>query len=156
MKTTMLSGLALAVTFGLPAAAAAQQVTHIAADRTTAAFGKGEPLLETDRYKIHASRREAPGEAEIHDADTDIIYMLEGTATIVTGGQATAVHETAPGERRGTSIDGGSTQRLVKGDVFVVPNGVPHQFTDVQGPLLYYVVKVTAASTVPARPGSSR
>ena len=156
MKTTTYTSLALALAFGLPVAAAAQQVTYIAADRTTAAFAKGQPLLETDRYKVHASRREAPGQAEIHDADTDVIYVLDGTATIVTGGQAVAVRETAPGERRGSSIDGGSTQRLAKGDVFVVPNGVPHQFTEIQGPFLYYVVKVTAAPTAPAAPGSSR
>lgn len=156
MKTTTSTGIALtlasALSLGLPAAAAGQQVTYIAADRTMAAFAKGQPLLETDRYKVHASRREAPGQAEIHAADTDVIYVLEGTATIVTGGQATAVRETAPGERRGSSIEGGARQRLVKGDVFVVPNGVPHQFTEIQGPFLYYVVKVTA----PSAAGSAR
>jgi len=47
-------------------------------------------------------------------------------------------------EFRGTSVRGGKTQRLVKGDVFVIPNGVPHQFTEVEAPFLYYVVKSTA------------
>ena len=46
-------------------------------------------------------------------------------------------------EFRGASVEGGKAQRLVKGDVFVIPNGVPHQFTEVQGPFLYYVVKAT-------------
>ena len=160
MKTTTLTGFALAlasaVSLGQPAAAAGQQATYIAADRTTAAFAKGQPLIETDRYKVHASRREAPGQAEIHDADTDVIYVLDGTATIVTGGQATALRKTAPGERRGQAIDGGTAQQLAKGDVFVVPNGVPHQFTEIQGPFLYYVVKVTSASAAPAAAGSAR
>jgi len=144
MKTTTLTGIALALATGLPLSAAGGPATHIAADRTAAAFAKGQPLIETDRYKVHASRREAPGQAEIHDADTDIIYVLDGAATIVTGGQAVDARVTAPGERRGASIDGGATERLAKGDVFIVPNGVPHQFTEVQGPFLYYVVKVTA------------
>jgi quercetin dioxygenase-like cupin family protein len=156
MKTTTVTGIALGLTLALspgrPVAAAGQQVAYIAADRTSAAFAKGQPLLETDRYKVHASRREAPGQAEIHDADTDVIYVLDGTATIVTGGRATDVKITAPGERRGATIDGGATQRLAKGDVFVVPNGVPHQFTEIQGPFLYYVVKVTA----PIATGSAR
>ena len=152
MKITTFTGIALALAFGLPATAAGQQVTHIGADRTTAAFAKGQPLLETDRYKVHASRREAPGQAEIHDADTDVIYVLDGTATIVTGGRATDLQAAAPGERRGRTIDGGTTQQLVKGDVLVVPNGVPHQFTRIDGPFLYYVVKVTA----PAVSGSAR
>jgi quercetin dioxygenase-like cupin family protein len=155
MKTTTVTGsamaLACALSLGLPAAATGQQVTYVAADRTTAAFAKGQPLLETERYKVHASRREAPGQAEIHEADTDVIYVLDGTATMVTGGRATGVHETAPGERRGAAIDGGSAQRLVKGDVFVVPNGVPHQFTEIQGPFLYYVVKVTVPAAGSAR-----
>ena len=146
MKITTFTGIVLAL--ALPAAAAGQQATYIAADRTTAAFAKGQPLIENDRYKVHASRREAPGQAEIHDADTDVIYVLDGTATIVTGGQAVDARVTAPGERRGASIDGGATQRLAKGDVFVVPNGVPHQFTEIQGPFLYYVVKVTAPAAV--------
>ena len=128
---------------GVFAPAEGGQVTAVQV-RNGDAVAKGQPLIETDRYKVHASRREAPGQAEIHDADTDVIYVLDGTATIVTGGQAVAIRETAPGERRGASIDGGTTQRLAKGDVFVVPNGVPHQFTEVQGPFLYYVVKVTA------------
>ena len=146
MKITTLTGIALALVMGLPASSTGEQATHIAADRTAAAFAKGQPLVETDRYKIHASRREAPGQAEIHDADTDIIYVLDGTATIVTGGRAVAARQTAAREQRGTAIEGGTTQRLAKGDVVIVPNGVPHQFTEVQGPFLYYVVKVTATA----------
>jgi quercetin dioxygenase-like cupin family protein len=145
MHTTTFAGLALAVALGIPGAAAGQQVTYIDAERTTAAFAKGQPLLETDSYKVHASRREAPGEVEIHEADSDLIYVLDGTATVVTGGQVVALRETAPGERRGRSIEGGTVRRLAKGDLLIVPNGVPHQFTEVPGPFLYYVVKVTAA-----------
>jgi quercetin dioxygenase-like cupin family protein len=129
---------------GLSATGSSGRPTFIAADRTSAAFAKGQPLLETPAYKVHASRREASGQAEIHDADTDIIYVLEGTATVVTGGRAEGAREIAPGERRGETIAGGTPQRLAKGDVFVVPDGVPHQFTEVSAPFLYYVVKVTA------------
>lgn len=125
--------------------AAENQITYISSERTRAAFAKGQPLVETATYKVHASRREAPGMAEIHTLDTDIIYVLEGTATIVTGGTPIAAKEVAPHEIRGASIEGGSVQRLAKGDVFIVPNGVPHWFTEAQGPFLYYVVKATAA-----------
>jgi quercetin dioxygenase-like cupin family protein len=119
----------------------------IPAERTRAAFEKGQPLVETDAYKVHASRREAPGMAEVHTQDTDIIYVLDGTATIVTGGKVVGSAESAPHEIRGRAIDGGSAQRLAKGDVFIVPNGVPHWFTEVQAPFLYYVVKVTHRDT---------
>ena len=49
----------------------------------------------------------------------------------------------APDEIRGASIDGGQTFKLAKGDVIIVPNGVPHWFKEISGPFLYYTVKVT-------------
>jgi mannose-6-phosphate isomerase-like protein (cupin superfamily) len=121
------------------------QITHIPSARVTAAFAKGEPLLETASYKVHASLRDAPGKAEVHVRDTDIIYVLEGTATIVTGDDVVNGSTTAADEIRGDSIRGGVEQQLARGDVFVVPNGVAHQFTRVQAPFRYYVVKATAA-----------
>ena len=126
------------------APAADDRVTYISSERTRAAFAKGQPLVETATYKIHASRREAPGMAEIHALDTDIIYVLDGTATIVTGGSIVNAQEVAPYEIRGAGIERGSLQHLAKGDVFIVPNGVPHWFSEVKGPFLYYVVKTTA------------
>jgi mannose-6-phosphate isomerase-like protein (cupin superfamily) len=47
-----------------------------------------------------------------------------------------------PNELRGSTIVGGESRRVAKGDVIVIPAGVPHMFTHVQGPLNYYVVKV--------------
>jgi glc operon protein GlcG len=120
-------------------------VTVIAHDRVAAAFAKGIPLIETDDYKIHASRREAPGVAEIHTRDTDIAYVIQGSATLVTGGTAVDLKPTAPEELRGAAITGGETRKLVPGDVVVIPNGVPHWFKEVQAPFLYYVVKVRQA-----------
>jgi glc operon protein GlcG len=123
-----------------------KDVTLIGSNRVAAAFAKGMPLLETSEFKIHASRRDAPGVAEIHTRDTDIVHVLEGSATFVTGGTATEPKTIAPNEIRGRDIQGGESRRISKGDVIVVPNGVPHWFKQVDGPLLYYVVKVTSAS----------
>jgi glc operon protein GlcG len=125
--------------------AAAKQVTYLPAARVTSAFVKGEPLLENDSYKVHASFRDAAGKAEVHERDTDIIYILEGAATIVTGGTVVDGATTAANEIRGSGIRGGDERQLVKGDVFIVPNGVPHWFTSVRAPFRYYVVKATSA-----------
>jgi glc operon protein GlcG len=125
-----------------------EAVSFLDMKHVAAAFAKGVPLLESERYKIHASRREAPGMAEIHERDTDIVYVLEGTATFVTGGAMVDGKTTGQDEIRGKSINGGETRKLQKGDVVVVPNGVPHWFKEVGGPLLYYVVKVTAPETI--------
>lgn len=117
-------------------------VTYFASSRVESAFVKGMPLIEVENYKVHASHRDGPGMAEIHERDTDIVYVLEGTATLVTGGEAVDAKTTAPEEIRGAAIRGGSERRLIKGDVVIIPNGVPHWFKEVPGPFNYYVVKV--------------
>ena len=111
---------------------------------TRDAFVNGRPLIETGAYKIHASRRDGPGGAEIHGRDTDIFYILEGTATLVTGGKAVDPKTTASDEIRAPSLEGGASRTLAKGDIVVIPNGVPHWFREVKGPFLYYTVKVAA------------
>lgn len=109
------------------------------------AFSKGAVLFDGSdgrNYMVHASRREKPGQAEIHTKDADVIYVLQGSATFVTGGEAVDAKVTEPNELRGTGIRGGQTRQLAKGDVTIVPHGVPHQFLEVTNPFLYFVVKV--------------
>ena len=112
--------------------------------QVAASFSTGAVLLDgTNRnYMVHTSRREKPGLAEIHTLDTDIIYVMEGTATFVTGGVAVEPKEIAANEIRGSRIDGGDTRQLVKGDVIIVPNNTPHWFKEVGGTFLYYTIKV--------------
>src|SRR5262245_49686813 len=81
-------------------------VRFIGHDQVEAAFAKGMPMVEVGDYKIHASRREGPGMVEIHTRDTDIAYVLRGSATLVTGGTAEGVKEIAPEELRGSAIQG--------------------------------------------------
>ncbi len=146
---------ALVLGLGLAASARAQAVSSpgrtgsdgvmvIPGADTRAGFAKGTPLFEGEAYKIHASRRDGPGGAEVHGRDTDIFYILEGTATLVTGGTPVDPKTTAPDEIRAPSLDGGTSRTLAKGDIIVIPHGVSHWFKDVQGPFLYYTVKVTA------------
>ena len=122
----------------------AADVTYFPAEKVSAAFAKGAVLFDGDgrNYMVHASRRDGAGQAEVHVKDTDIIYMLDGSTTFVTGGTVVGGKTTAPDEIRGTSVEHGDTRRLGKGDVIIVPNGTPHWFKQVDGPVLYYVVKV--------------
>ena len=122
----------------------AADVTYFPAEKVSAAFAKGAVLFDGDgrNYMVHASRRDGAGQVEVHVKDTDIIYMLDGSTTFVTGGTVVGGKTTAPDEIRGTSVEHGDTRRLGKGDVIIVPNGTPHWFKDVDGPVLYYVVKV--------------
>lgn len=143
MKQFLLSGLA----FTVLAAASPADVTYLPADQVKAAFAKGVPLLEVANYKIHASRRDAAGQVEVHEKDTDIIHVLTGTATLVTGGSVVGGKAVAAEEIRGTDVEGGETREIKPGDVVVVPNGTPHWFKAVPAPMTYYVVKVRAEGT---------
>jgi glc operon protein GlcG len=113
-------------------------------NQVSASFSKGAVLLDgTNRnYMVNTSRRDKPGLAETHRLDTDIIYVIEGTATFVTGGTAIEPKEIESNEIRGSRIDGGETRQLSKGDVIIVPNNTPHWFKEVSGTFLYYTIKV--------------
>src|SRR5215212_5104162 len=112
--------------------------------QVSASFSKGAMLLDgiNRNYMVHTSRRDQPGQAEVHSLDTDIIYVIEGTATFVTGGTAAEPKKIAPYEIRGSRIEGGETRQLSKGDVIIVPNGTPHWFKEIHGAFLYYTIKV--------------
>ena len=114
------------------------------AKQVSTSFSTGAVLLDgaNRNYMVHTSRRDKPGLAEIHTLDTDIIYVMEGTATFVTGGAAVDAKEIAPNEIRGSQIEGGDTRKLSKGQVIVVPNNTPHWFKEVNGEFLYYTIKV--------------
>ena len=115
-------------------------VTHIDHEKVT--FDKGGKVLETSEFKIMTSHREEPGKVEIHEHDTDIFHVIDGTAEFVTGGTVVGLKAGANGESTGKEITGGETHHLTKGDVIVIPRGVPHWFKEAHGPFLYYVVKV--------------
>jgi uncharacterized protein GlcG (DUF336 family) len=119
-------------------------VNYFPKDQVSAAFSKGAVLLDGSgrNYMIHASRREKPGMAEVHLKDTDVIYVVGGSVTFVTGGTVVDGKTTDADEIRGASIQGGDTRHLAKGDVITVPNGMPHWFKEVDPPFTYYVVKV--------------
>jgi glc operon protein GlcG len=111
--------------------------------RVREAFAKGAVLFDGgERYMVHASRRDASGQAEVHAKDADIIYVLGGTATFVTGGTVVDPKATAPDEVRGPEIAGGETRELHPGDIVIVPAGTPHWFQKVPAAFTYYVVKV--------------
>jgi mannose-6-phosphate isomerase-like protein (cupin superfamily) len=118
-------------------------VIHIGHEKVAAAFAKGGPLFATNQFKIQAGRREAPGEAEMHERDTDIFHVLEGSATFVTGGRMVDPKTVSAGEVRAKQLVGGEEQPLEKGDIIIIPTRVPHWFKEVRGPFLYYVVKVS-------------
>ena len=117
-------------------------VTFFEKEKVKNAFSKGAVLFDgSDKYMVHTSRREQAGMAEVHLKDADIIYVQEGTATLVTGGTVVDPKSIASDEVRGAQISGGETRQISQGDVIIVPAGTPHWFKEVPAPMTYYVVK---------------
>jgi len=120
----------------------AADATYVGHDKVTAALAKGGALVTAPDLLVSGSHRTANGQVEVHDKETDVIYVVEGSATFVTGGKMIGGKVTKPGQMLGSSIEGGETHALTKGDVIVVPAGTPHWFKEVPSSISYYVVKV--------------
>ena len=120
------------------------KATFFSASDMAVAFAKGATLIDQPGLNFRAStgRRDTPGQVEVHNNWTDLLYITEGTATFVTGGKMINGKTTAPGEMRGEHIEGGETHHLEKGSLIVVPAGVPHWFKSIESPVVDYVVKV--------------
>jgi mannose-6-phosphate isomerase-like protein (cupin superfamily) len=87
----------------------------------------GEVLKEYPQHAIHLLVRSRNGGAELHENFADLFFVVEGRAALVTGGTIANAKTIAPGETRGSLVEGGARQELRAGDVAHVPAGMPHQ-----------------------------
>ena len=124
-----------------PAVAQSRAVTYVDSAKVAAALagGRGRSLVRTKDFTIAGSFRNGPGEVEVHARQTDIFYVTDGEATLVTGGTVVGGKTTEPGQIRGTDIQGGQTQHLKKGDVVTIPAGTPHWFKQLGTPTISYL-----------------
>src|SRR5258706_2704643 len=106
----------------------ASGVTYVGHDKVDAALSKGGPLVTAPDLLVSGSHRDKAGQVEVHDKETDVIHVMDGEATFVTGGTMVGGKSTKPGQHLGSDIKGGETHHLTKGDVIVVPAGTPHLF----------------------------
>jgi mannose-6-phosphate isomerase-like protein (cupin superfamily) len=114
--------------------------------RQQAAQADGSASETLDKYPHHYTMlafRSRNGGGELHENYADLFYILDGNATVVTGGALVDRHASAPGEVRGSSVNGGSRQDVKAGDVVHIPAGMPHQMLVPEGSTVtYFVVKV--------------
>jgi mannose-6-phosphate isomerase-like protein (cupin superfamily) len=127
-----------------PAPTDRTKASHMSATALSEALGK----LPADRpagsvrvfslapYNVNVERRlpQAQG-ASVHEAQAELFYVIDGSATFLTGGKLTG--ETRNGTNlQGKAIEGGTAQKFGKGDFMIVPSGVAHQFVDIQSPVV--------------------
>jgi glc operon protein GlcG len=117
-------------------------VVHVDPEKVAAALAKGGPLVTRTDLLVSGSHREAGGQVEVHDKETDVLYIIDGEATFAYGGKMVGGKVSKPGQWLGSDITGGETRHIAKGDVFVIPAGVPHWFKEVPKSVSYFVVKV--------------
>jgi len=113
------------------------KATYVEAAKVTA----GGTFATAPDYSVQMLKRTAAGQVEVHTRETDIFYVVDGDATIITGGTMIGGKETQPNQLRGTSIEGGDTFHLKKGDSITIPAGVPHWFKEVPQSIQYFTVK---------------
>lgn len=99
------------------------------ADRKGDAPLVAEPILSLAPYRAQLEYRPGTSPAAVHEKDTELMYVLEGTGTIVTGGKLVEEKRTNAANLSGTSIEGGKPQAISKGDFVIVPENTPHQIT---------------------------
>ena len=102
-----------------------------------------EQLLNRGNHTFMVIRRDQSGEPEVHANWTDVFIAQDGEGTLTYGGKVEGGRETQPGETRGGKIVGGSSQKVVAGDMAVIPAGMPHLTSVENGKsFTYMVIKV--------------
>jgi mannose-6-phosphate isomerase-like protein (cupin superfamily) len=114
--------------------------------RQLAAQGDGSASETLEKYPHHYTMlafRSRSGGGELHADFADMFTILDGHATLVTGGEVVDAKTTAPGETRGTAVKGGTRQELRAGDSVHIPAGMPHQMLVADGDTItYFVIKI--------------
>jgi mannose-6-phosphate isomerase-like protein (cupin superfamily) len=112
-----------------PAAAAASR-TMVSASDVTALIAKAKAERKDN---VSLEYRAAVANAAVHETEAELFYVIDGSATLVTGGKLTNENRTNAANLSGSGIEGGVSRRVAKGDFIMVPEGTPHWFSAIDG-----------------------
>src|SRR5260370_12490140 len=113
------------LTMAIALMAADDPSTYVDHEKVAAALAKGGPLVTAQDLLVSGSHRTGPGQVEVHEKQTDIIYVIDGEATFVTGGAIVGSKTTSPGQFLGTQIRNGQTHHLTTRTTLPVPTVNP-------------------------------
>jgi mannose-6-phosphate isomerase-like protein (cupin superfamily) len=89
------------------------------------------PLLRLPPSMARLDYRASVGPANLHKAEMEMFYVLEGSATLVVGGVLVDPTPANGGNLNGASVAGGESRRIARGDVLMIPPNTPHWFSAV-------------------------
>ena len=95
-----------------------------------------QPILSLAPYRASLEYRTATGPAAVHEKEAELFYVIEGSGTLTTGGKLKDEKRQNPTNLQGSGIDGGMSRAVSKGDFLIVPEGSPHQYSDIKGELI--------------------
>ena len=84
--------------------------------------------------------RDKSGLSEVHADFIDHIFVQEGGATMILGGEIKEPKETGPGETRGSGVTGGKSFAMRPGDYVYIPAKTVHQMVLAPGQTIRYAV----------------
>lgn len=92
-----------------------------------------ERILQLAPYNANLEYRATVGPASIHEKEAEFFYVIDGSATMVTGGKLMNESRTNAENLTGSGIEGGTPRNVAKGDFIVVPENTPHWFSSING-----------------------
>jgi quercetin dioxygenase-like cupin family protein len=92
-----------------------------------------EVLVSVGPYPVALEYRTGTTAPSVHKDRAELIYVMDGGCTLVTGGKLVNGKDGAGGNMSGTAIEGGTPRKVAKGDYVMVPPNTPHWYTQVQG-----------------------
>ena len=101
-----------------------------------------EPMLALGSYNGHLEYRASIAPASVHEKEAEIFYVIDGSATLVTGGKLVNEVRTNPANLSGSAIEGGTPRTVAKGDFILVPENTPHWFSSIDGVLVLFSMHV--------------
>jgi mannose-6-phosphate isomerase-like protein (cupin superfamily) len=105
------------------------------------------PILRLAPYNANLEYRASVGTASVHEREAELFYVIDGSATLITGGTLKNEQRTNAANRSGSGIEGGASQRIGKGDFFIVPENTAHWFSAIDGVLTLMSLHVPRPST---------
>ena len=93
-------------------------------------------ILSLAPYNANLEYRGSVGPAAVHEKEAEMFYVIDGGATLVTGGKLVNESRTNADNLTGTAIEGGKSQTVAKGDFVIVPENTPHWFSAINGTVI--------------------